>query len=32
MITAEDYLIVTYKADELFVDDIISKKIKGFFK
>ena len=30
MITAEDYLIVTYKADELFVDDIISKKLRDF--
>ena len=30
MITADDYLIVTYKADELFVDDIISKKLRDF--
>ena len=30
MITAEEYLIITYKDDELFVDDVISKQLKDF--
>ena len=30
MITSDDYLVITYKADELFVDDAISKQLKDF--
>jgi hypothetical protein len=30
MIATDDYFIVTYKADELFVDDLISKQLKDF--
>lgn len=30
MIIAEEYLIITYKADELFVDDVITKQLKDF--
>ena len=30
MITSDDYLVITYKADELFVDDTISKQLKDF--
>lgn len=30
MIAAQEYLIITYKADELFIDDVISKKLKDF--
>ena len=30
MITSDDYLVITYKADELFVDDVISKQLKDF--
>ena len=30
MVTADEYLIITYKADELFTDDDINKKIKQF--
>jgi hypothetical protein len=29
-ITSDDYLVITYKADELFVDDAISKQLKDF--
>ena len=32
MVTAEEYIIVNYKADELFVDDVISKQIKQFLE
>ena len=32
LVTAEEYIIVNYKADELFVDDVISKKIKEFLE
>ena len=32
MIKSEEYLIVNYKADELFVDDVISKQIKQFLE
>ena len=30
MIATDEYFIVTYKADELFVDDLISKQLKDF--
>lgn len=30
MITAEEYLVITYKEDELFIDDVISKQLKDF--
>ena len=30
MITAEEYLVITYKDDELFIDDVISKQLKDF--
>lgn len=30
MITTEEYLIITYKADELFVDDLITKQLRDF--
>jgi hypothetical protein len=30
MIATDEYFIITYKADELFVDDIISKQLKSF--
>lgn len=30
MITSDDYLVITYKGDELFVDDAISKQLKDF--
>lgn len=30
MLTADEYLVITYKADELFVDDLISRQIKDF--
>ena len=30
MIASDDYLVITYKADELFVDDVISKQLKDF--
>jgi hypothetical protein len=30
MVAADEYLIITYKADELFVDDVISKQLKEF--
>ena len=30
MVKGEDYFIVTYKADEFFVDDLISKQLKDF--
>ena len=30
MINADEYFVVTYKSDELFVDDSISKKLKDF--
>jgi hypothetical protein len=32
MVTADEYLIITYKADELFVDDVISKQLKQFLE
>lgn len=32
MVTAEEYIIVNYKADELFVDDVITKQIKQFLE
>lgn len=32
MVTADEYLIITYKADELFVDDGISKQLKQFLE
>lgn len=32
MVKSEEYLIVNYKADELFVDDVISKQIKQFLE
>ena len=30
MISTDEYFVITYKADELFVDDIISKQLKDF--
>ena len=30
MVKGEDYFIVTYKSDEFFVDDLISKQLKDF--
>lgn len=30
MIKGEDYFIVTYKADEFFIDDLMSKQLKDF--
>lgn len=32
MVKADEYIIVNYKADELFVDDLISKQIKEFLE
>ena len=32
MVAADEYLIITYKADELFVDDVISKQLKQFLE
>jgi hypothetical protein len=30
MIATDEYFVITYKADELFVDDLISKQLKDF--
>ncbi len=30
MISTDEYFVITYKADELFVDDLISKQLKDF--
>ena len=30
MISTDEYFVITYKADELFVDDVISKQLKDF--
>lgn len=32
LVTADEYILVNYKADELFVDDVISKQIKQFLE